>query len=380
MGLGLGMARGKDGTAVLIGENGRVERADLAGDADNLLLVHADERAQDGQLHHVLAHAQGLHCLAGDLPEAFAGDERLGAHLVCHALGKAHHEAAHDEREMVLGAVHTNLFLNFGERHDVDGQPPAPRREQLRELEHLFLGGVGGVGRGEEMDHFKRYAALCHHVGRDGRVDAAGEQRHGAAAHADGQSARTRLGGSVDVGRVVADLDKHRQLGVVDVDRATRERLMQRAADLLGELNGGEREGFVRALALNLEILRAGKFWGKVILSGADDSLHVLFTGQGAADGDDAEDLLAGGVGGGEVALVVHRLNINGTLLGVDAEIAALRRAAAQISDQLILKAAAVEALEDHLAELAQDHFTHGGSSPYRPCAPLPRRERRYYF
>ena len=155
---------------------------------------------------------------------------------------------------------------------------------------------------------------------------------------------------------------------------------MQRAADLLGELNGGEREGFVRALALDLEILRAGKFRGEVILGGADDGLHVLFTGQGAADGDDAEDLLAGGVGRGKVALVVHRLNINGTLLGVDAEIAALRRAAAQVSNQLILKAAAVEALEDHLAELAQDHFTHGGSSPYRPCAPLPRRERRYYF
>ena len=59
---------------------------------------------------------------------------------------------------------------------------------------------------------------------------------------------------------------------------------MQRAADLLGELNGGEREGFVRALALDLEILRAGKFRGKVILGGADDGLHVLFTGQGAAD------------------------------------------------------------------------------------------------
>ena len=44
------------------------------------------------------------------------------------------------------------------------------------------------------MDHFERYAALCHHVGRDGRVDATGEERHGAAAHADGQSARTHLG------------------------------------------------------------------------------------------------------------------------------------------------------------------------------------------
>ena len=155
---------------------------------------------------------------------------------------------------------------------------------------------------------------------------------------------------------------------------------MQRAADLLGELNGGEREGFVRTLALDLEILRAGKFRGKVILGGADDGLHVLFTGQGAADGDDAEDLLAGGVGGGEVALVVHRLDIDGALFGIDTEIAALRRAAAQVSDQFVLKAAAVEALEDHLAELAQDHFTHGDSSPYRPCAQPPRRERRYYF
>ena len=113
------------------------------------------------------------------------------------------------------------------------------------------------------MNHFERHAALCHHVGGDGRVDAAGESDTALPPMPMGSPPAPASAGLVDVGRVVAELDKHRQLGVVDVDRAARERLMQRAADLLGELNGGEREGFVRTLALDLEILRAGKFRGK---------------------------------------------------------------------------------------------------------------------
>ena len=42
------------------------------------------------------------------------------------ALGDAHHKAAHDEREEFLGAVSANFLLNFGKRHDLHRQPPAP--------------------------------------------------------------------------------------------------------------------------------------------------------------------------------------------------------------------------------------------------------------
>ena len=40
-GLGLGMLGGKDSAAVLIGQDGGIQRADAPGDGDNLLLVHA---------------------------------------------------------------------------------------------------------------------------------------------------------------------------------------------------------------------------------------------------------------------------------------------------------------------------------------------------
>lgn len=92
----------------------------------DLFLIHADERAQDGKIDDILGHAQGLHRLRRDLTEVLARDERLGLDLIGHALGDAHHKAAHDEREEFLGAVSSNLLLDLGKRHDLHRQPPAP--------------------------------------------------------------------------------------------------------------------------------------------------------------------------------------------------------------------------------------------------------------
>ena len=44
MGFGLGMARGKDRAAILIGKNGRVERADLAVSVTGVAGPERDER------------------------------------------------------------------------------------------------------------------------------------------------------------------------------------------------------------------------------------------------------------------------------------------------------------------------------------------------
>ena len=43
MGLRLGVTGGEHRAAVLIGQNGGIEGADMAGDADDLLLIHAEE-------------------------------------------------------------------------------------------------------------------------------------------------------------------------------------------------------------------------------------------------------------------------------------------------------------------------------------------------
>ena len=225
------------------------------------------------------------------------------------------------------------------------------------------------------MHHFELDAALGDHVGRDGRVDAAGEQADRHAAHADRQTARALFSGAVDIGRIVANLNVDDELGVVDIDLARRERLMQRAADLLGDLDRRQGEGLVGALALDLEALRRAHVARKVLLRRGDDLLDVLFARQRLRNGDDAEDLLAALKRGLNVALVVLRLDVDGALLGVDAEIAAFRHAAVDVRHQLIFEAAAVQALEHDLAELAQDHFMHWYCSPHL-LWPLPHRRK----
>ena len=98
---------------------------------------------------------------------------------------------------------------------------------------------------------------------------------------------------------------------------------MQRAADLLGNLDGRQGEGLVSALTLDLEAPGRAHLARKVIFRRGDDLLDVLFARQRLRNGNDAEDLLAALKRGLDVALVILGLDIDGALLGVDAEIAA---------------------------------------------------------
>ena len=84
----------------------------------------------------------------------------------------------------------------------------------------------------------------------------------------------------MDIGRIVANFDMHDELGVVDVDLARWERLMQRAADLLGDLDRRQGEGLVGALALDLEAPGRAHLARKVLLRRGDDLLDVLFARQ----------------------------------------------------------------------------------------------------
>ena len=209
------------------------------------------------------------------------------------------------------------------------------------------------------MDHLQLYAPLGDHIAGHGAVDTAGQQAHRMAAHTQGQTARGALGGAVDVGRVLPYLDVHRQLRVVYVHRQVGEGVVERAAHPLAQLDAAHGERLVRPLALHLEALGGGERTAQIRFGGVEDRLLRLFTGQGAGDGDDAEHLLAGTVGSRHVAGVLHRLHVDGGLAGIYLPLAEPLGTAADIAHQLHFKAAAVQSLQDDLAQLAQDDLVH---------------------
>ena len=134
---------------------------------------------------------------------------------------------------------------------------------------------------------------------------------------------------------------------------------MQRAAHPLAQLDGAHGEGLVRPLALHLEALGRGQRSAQIGPGRVENGLLALLAGQRPGDGDDAEHLLAGSVSPGDVAGLLRRLHIDSGLAGIYLPLAESLGAAADVAHQLHLKAAAVQSLQDHLAQLAQNDLVH---------------------
>ena len=66
------MRRGKDGAAVLVGQDAGLKGIDVAGRLDDLGLVHPDEGAEDGQVLGGIGALQGLDGLACHLGQSRA--------------------------------------------------------------------------------------------------------------------------------------------------------------------------------------------------------------------------------------------------------------------------------------------------------------------
>ena len=218
------------------------------------------------------------------------------------------------------------------------------------------------------MQQLQLHAALGDHVAGHGTVDAAGQQAHRVATHTDGQAACGGLRRAMDIGRVLPHLQIHRQLRGVNVHRQVGEGVMQRAAHPLAQLDAAHGEGLVGALALHLEGLGGQQRRAEILFGGGEDGLLLLGTGHGPGNGDDAEHLFAGVVGGVQVAGLLHRLHIDGGLAGVDLEFAVPLGAAADVAHQLHLKAVAVQSLQDDLAQLAKNDLVHGVSPSLYRC------------
>ena len=96
------------------------------------------------------------------------------------------------------------------------------------------------------------HTALCDHVGRHRAVNAAGEQqtRLAVRAHRHALNGGDALDGQI---RMVADLDHHRVIGMVDIHAQVRHMFEDVAARLAHDRRGIERIALVRAARLDLE-------------------------------------------------------------------------------------------------------------------------------
>ena len=208
------------------------------------------------------------------------------------------------------------------------------------------------------MDGDKAYSPLCYHVAGHGAVYAPGEQgyRHavGAHGHAPGPGHR----GGVDIGGQVPHLYMDGELRVMDIHHRVRVGVGQLAPHILAQLYAGHGEGLVAALGLHLEALCPLHIIPEIFYCQPGNGLLVLLAAGGPAEIYNAEDLPQSLEGGVHVG-ALRPLHVNRGLHAVDPEIPYGGQAAAHIGQQLLLKALAVEALEDYLPQLQKNDVVH---------------------
>jgi len=121
----------------------------------------------------MIGRDQCLQGLAGDLPQALACDQHLGAELFGQTGGNAHHHAAGDNGQHVRRAMVAQGELDVGEIDDMHSQPAGIGSQDLGQREHLFPRPVAGIGKSMEVDRVELHAARSHHVAGHRAVDAA---------------------------------------------------------------------------------------------------------------------------------------------------------------------------------------------------------------
>ena len=193
--------RDKDRAAVLIGQDGGLEGADLFRDLDDLLLVKADQRAEDREGADLIGHGERRKGLRGHLPDALSGDQAQASGLLCQPLRDPHHIAAHDDRELVMRTFFVDIELDLCKIDIVQADRPCVDRDLLRKVDDLLQRPLTGIGRRIEIDGIDPDTALCDHIAGDRGIDPSGEKQHAFSAHADRKTA-----GSGDHMRVEVDL------------------------------------------------------------------------------------------------------------------------------------------------------------------------------
>ena len=363
------MPRCKDGAAVLIGLNRNIVGINFSGNVNDLGFVHTDQRTEHRHRCDRIRAGQCRERLTGDLTETLACDDCTAVLLQCELARDLHHQTAHQNREEFVRAVPLQLLLNLRKRHAVESHAAAPRRQLFAELFNLEQRALRGVGRACEVARGNPQAALCHHIGSDRAVDAAGEQQHGVAGCSDRQTACALFPCGVNICIRIADLDRDCDIRIRDIDFQMRIMGQQNAAELrtaqfTADLRRLHREGLVRTLCLNLKGLCAGQRFLKIRHSLRGNICKCLFAGQRTAERCNPEHLFQTRHRGGE-QLVRFRIRFRfrnhvdrGLRLGIR-KLAELFQPVADIPQQHILECSAVQTLQRHFAVFDQNDFSH---------------------
>ena len=195
------------------------------------------------------------------------------------------------------------------------------------------------------MNGVELQAALCHHIGGDGRVDTAADQHGGESRRTHRHTALTADGLTADISAEVTHLYRDSDLGILDVDLEVRAGFEELAAYLRRDLGTFVGKALVGTLALNLEGLSVLEI-GRAVCGGfRKDIVEILLTHAGAGEGHDAEhlaDTLAYFI---EVGILRERIDIDGGLGDLDLEFTESPESVFDIFEEHILEGAAVESL-----------------------------------
>ena len=353
------MRRGEDGAAVLVGQDAGLKGVDVACRLHDLGLVHADERAQDGQILRSIGALQGLDSLAGHLSQTLAGNKGFAALLFGNNVGNAHHAAAHQHREQHIRSIIPDVLLRLGVGHDEQIGAARIDAGELRQCLHLELCALRSVRRRRKVDVVQCQTALCHAVSCHGAVDAARQHVQRTAAGAHGQTALTGYFRAVNIRAVITNFYDHLKIRVMHIYLEVVVLAQQVSAQLPHQFRAGHGVGLVGAAGFHLEGADAVQTGTEVILSGLADGVKVLVADHGAAERRKAEHLAHPVKGEVHIHVLFLRLHVKGGLGAVDLELAHGLEPVAQNFHHRRLELVAVEAFQGHFTLIAHDNFMH---------------------
>ena len=353
------MRRGEDGAAVLVGQDAGLKGVDVACRLHDLGLVHADERAQDGQILRSISALQGLDGLAGHLCQTLSGDEGFAALLLGNNVGNAHHATAHQHRKQHIRSIIPDVLLRLGVGHDEQIGAARIDAGELRQCLHLELCALRSVRRRRKMDVVQSQTALCHAVSCHGAVDAARQHVQCTAAGAHGQTALTGYFRAVNIRAVITNFYDHLKIRIMHIHLEVVVFAQQIGTQLPHQFRAGHGIGLVGAARLHLEGADAVQAGAEVILSGLADGVKVLVADHGAAERRKAEHLAHPVKGEVHIHVLFLRLHVKGGLGAVDLELAHGLEPVAQDLHHRRLELVAVEAFQGHFTLIAHDNFMH---------------------
>jgi len=200
--------------AVLVGDDRDGIGAQALGCGRNLVLVHADERAEHRQRHRCPGDRHVLEGLRRHLPDRVAGHQSVRAHSRGNSGGDPKHEAAIDDHAQGTRDGQSHLPLDLADGHELQPAAQLEPRQEGGQFSRLVLRGARQEGVAVEVHEGGRAAAPHHPPCCHRRVDAARQEGHHAPARAGRQAARAGLLAEMIEGLAGHDLDADGESGV----------------------------------------------------------------------------------------------------------------------------------------------------------------------